>query len=189
MVEQQAAAAADRIAIQRQAESITYRQLNQQSNAVARRLIASGFRRGGYAVVCMPRGIELAIVLLAVLKAGGSYTWLEPSRNGFPRGVSIRVRQEDGEDQFLCVDVAGAVAQSAPNLPIVTRASDIACVLPDAEGAPAVMVPHATVVSLSRVAVDTAVWEGSGDALDLWAALMSGATIVLADPPACFAAA
>lgn len=186
IVEQQAAIFADRTAVDSRDGAITYRQLNQHANALARHLIASGFRRGGYAVVCMPRGIDLAAVLLAILKAGGSYTWFDPIvGGGFPPGVSIRVSRQGGAEQFLHVDVSRPtreLGQAGPNLPIVTRGSDIACVLPDTDGAPAVLVPHGTVTSLvGRAASDVARWDGAAGALDLWLGLMSGATIVLDD--------
>ena len=135
----------------------------------------------------MPRSGDLAIVLLAVLKAGGSYTWFDPASapDGYPPGLSIGGGRHGREDQFLSLDVSRLLADHAqpnPNLPIVTRGSDIACVLPDTDGAPAVLVPHATITSLMKVpARHVGRWAGEVGALDLWVGLMSGATVSVDD--------
>lgn len=195
LVEHQAAACGERLAIEAPGESVSYRELNQYANAVARQLMASGFRRAGYAVVRMPRGVELAAVLLGVLKAGGSYTWFDPSASAaWPEGISMRVCRRAGEDQFETVDIRRALgagrAQPGPNLPIVTRGSDIACVLPDSNGTPAMLVPHATVVALAERRVrHTGRWDGAAGALDLWLGLMSGGTITVDHQSAHIAAA
>jgi hypothetical protein len=194
LVERQVAACGERNAILNQGETVTYRELNGRANAVARALIAAGFRRGGYAVVCMPRGIDLAVVLLAILKAGGSYTWLDPASgpDGYPSGISIRVGRHTAEDEFQTIDVnrlLGAGAQLTPNLPILSRGSDIACVLPDADGTPAVLVPHGTIASMiDRPLPQAGRWAGEAGAVDLWLGLISGATVTVDDQPAVAAA-
>ena len=73
VIEEQAALNGDTPAIVDATRSLSYRELNRRANAVARCLIAHGFRRGGVATVNMPGCPELAIVCLAVLKAGGAY--------------------------------------------------------------------------------------------------------------------
>src|SRR5688500_5055046 len=78
---------------------ITYRDLNQRANALARYLIDRGLRRGSRAVVKLERGPELAVALLAVLKAGAAYTWLDlDERDMWPVGMSL-VRGSGGEHQ------------------------------------------------------------------------------------------
>ena len=166
---------------------MTYHDLNLQANAVARHLIANGFRRGGYAVVRMPRGVELAAVLLGVLKAGGSYLWLDATSTiGYPVGVSIANGSPASEqEQFLAIDVVSALrarVSSAPNLPILTRGSDIACILPDQSGSAAVFVPHETITSLSMSpAENSTTWAGEQGAFDLWLSLMRGQTLMIGD--------
>ena len=195
VIERQAAACGERTAILNRGETVSYRELNQQANAVARSLIASGFRRGGHAVVRMPRGVDLAIVLLAILKAGGSYTWFDPAScpDGYPPGVSMRHGRHAGEERFASVDVSRLLAcraQTNSNLPVVTRGSDIACVLPDMDGSPAVLVPHSTIASMmDRPVPQAGRWAGEAGALDLWVGLMSGATVTVDDQPAQVAAA
>ena len=183
IVEQHAALRGNLAALVYGDRTVSYRNLNYAANALARRLLASGFRRGGHAVVSMPLGIDLGIVLLAILKAGGSYTWSDPVA-GIPSGVSFSVGPSDGgEARYLHLDVSSALAEPVaccPNLPIITRGTDVACVLQEPSGSPGVMVPHATITALrSRGVPQQAPWIGAPGAFDLWMALMSGTTAVV----------
>jgi hypothetical protein len=190
IIEQRAATQGDLTAISAVRESLTYRELNQRANAVARHLIANGFRRGSLATVRLPRSPETAVVLLGILKAGGTYVLIDDERGAsesWPRGVSFAEKVDGDELRFLAIDMTGALqhpAQSCANLPILTRSSDVACVLPDRDGAPLVLVPHETIMSLhmslqNRSALRFAQWSGEPGALDLWIALMTGATVTL----------
>lgn len=165
--------------------TLSYRQLNQRANTVARYLLAQGFRRGGIATVCLPYDADIAVVLLGILKAGGTYVMMNPTTTTqWPRGVSF-VEQEDDEVRYRMIEITPALEhapQSSANLPIVVRGTDLACVIADTDGAPLMLVPHATITSLKRSAVPRfAEWSGEAGALDLWAALMSGATVTLTD--------
>jgi non-ribosomal peptide synthetase component F len=167
--------------------TLSYRELNQRANAVARHLLAQGFRRGGLATVCLPYDVETAVVLLGVLKAGGSYVLMNPATAAteWPRGVSFAEKVEGDEIRYRIVDIAPALErsrQSSANLPIVSRGTDLACVIADGDGEPLVLVPHATIMSLTNGSAPRfAEWSGEAGALDLWAALMSGATVTLTD--------
>lgn len=186
IIEQRAATQGDLTAISDAGASLTYRELNQRANAVARHLIANGFRRGSLATVRLPRSPETAVVLLGVLKAGGTYALIDDERGGsesWPPGVSFAEKVDGDELRFLAIDMTGALqhpAQSCANLPILTRGTDVACVLPDRDGAPVVLVPHETITSLqNRPGFRFAQWTGEPGALDLWTALMTGATVTL----------
>jgi hypothetical protein len=184
VVEQHAAIRASLPALRDGDRAVSYRELNNAANALARRLMTNGFRRGGHAIVSMPVGINLAIVLLAILKAGGSYTWSEPAAgSGVPPGVSFTVGSSRDEAQYLHLDVSSVLAEpvgSSPNLPIITRGTDVACVLKEAGDAPVVMVPHATITALrARAMPQPSPWVGDPGAFDLWMALMAGTTAVV----------
>ena len=186
IIEAQAARSGDAPAIADAHITLSYRELNQRANAVARHLIAHGFRRGGLAMVCLPRSAETAIVLLGILKAGGTYALVDSDGTPdirWPRGVSFVEKREGDEVRYRMVDVAPALQESprsCANLPVVARESDVACVIADGDGASVVHVPHATIMSLQRGAVSSfAEWSGEAGALDLWAGLMSGATVTL----------
>jgi len=168
--------------------TISYRELNQRANAVARHLLAQGLRRGAVATVCLPCDAETAVVLLGILKAGGTYVLLNPetTQPEWPRGVSFAQKAEGHEVRYQIVDVAPAfmaAPQSSANLPIVARCTDVACVIADTNGEPLMFVPHSTIVSLKRDGAPRCTeWSGQAGALDLWAALMSGATVTLNAP-------
>jgi non-ribosomal peptide synthetase component F len=186
IIEAHAAKTGDTPAIAEDGITLSYRELNHRANAVARHLIAHDFRRGGIATVRLPRSAETAVVLLGILKAGGTYVLIDdgaPSDAGWPRGVSFTEKQEGDEVRYRTVDIAPALQQppkSSANLPIVARESDVACVITDRDGSPMLMVPHATIMSLQqRAAPSLAEWSGEAGALDLWAGLMSGATVTL----------
>jgi acyl-CoA synthetase (AMP-forming)/AMP-acid ligase II len=187
IIEAYAARSGDSTAISDHQITLSYRELNQRANAVARHLIAHGFRRGGIATVCLSRCAETAIVLLGVLKAGGTYILIDCDANDgqWPHGVSFAEKREGDEVRYRTVDIAPALqrtAVSSANLPIVARASDVACVIADREGAPLVLVPHATIMSLQeRTVPPLAEWSGEAGALDLWAGLLNGATVTLSD--------
>jgi acyl-coenzyme A synthetase/AMP-(fatty) acid ligase len=192
LVEQHAAARGDTLAIIDTGRPVTYRELNNRANGIARELMTAGLRRGGHATVRMERGADLAIVLLAVLKAGASYTWVDAARGGdWPAGVSIRVGASGHEERYLTVDMSRPLRQplqTSPNLPVLTRGSDTACVL-RRDGA-IVLVPHATIAGLhSRSVARTTTWSHGEGALDLWPALITGAMLTVGEEAAAVAAA
>ena len=194
IVEQRAAQSPDTAALVDGDRTLTYRELNRRANLVARRLMNQGFRRNGQAVVNGERSLELAVVLLGVLKAGAAYSWLDHDDEGsWPPGLSFLEDDAGAEQKWLAVDVMGAMAEPTPmcpNLPIITRAGDVACVLRGVHGAPAVLVPHEAVTALlDRPVPSIGAWTGDPGALDLWLTLMAGATAVVPAAPLSVAAA
>ena len=186
IIEANAAQHGDTPAITGAGITLSYRELNQRANTMARHLLAHGFRRGGIATVCLPYDADIAVVLLGILKAGGTYVMMNPATTAtqWPRGVSL-VEQEGDEVRYRIIEITPALQhapQSSANLPIVVRGTDLACVIADTDGAPLMLVPHATITSLKRSAAPRfAEWSGEAGALDLWAALINGATVMLTD--------
>ena len=199
VIEHHAATRGDLVAIADRDRSCSYRQLNHGANAVARHFMARGFRRGAHACVRMPRGIDLGTILLAILKAGGSYTWSDPERevtdaaSSFgPAGVSIATGVDGAETRYLHLDVTSVLAApvaGCPNLPIMTRDTDVACILQN-NGAADVLVPHATITALrSRAVTHPTRWTGEPGAFELWMALMAGTTALVEGQSAAIVAA
>jgi len=179
----------DTVAVVDGTRTVTYRELNQRANTLARRLGECGLRRGSVALVQMPQSLELAIVLLAVLKAGAAYAWMDPASESaceLPANFCVAQRKSASEQRYLAVDIRNALAACAArpsaNLPILTRGSDIACVLPDAAGEPHVLVPHEAITSMPATA-HTGTWASEPGAFDLWITLMSGATMTVTERP------
>jgi len=175
LIEQRVAISGSAVAIVDGNHSCSYRELNSAANAFARRLMASGFRRGMRADVRMAPAVDLAVILLAILKAGGCYTWRTDD------SPSLAITINNGEPP-LAVMIGPRVdgVCGGPNLPVLTRETDIACVL---DGS--VAVPHATIVAMAACAeTGQSPWSGEQGAFDLWAALLSGAAAIVTPHPA-----
>ena len=174
LIEGHAATTGDALAVVEGDRTYSYRELNAAANLFARRLMTNGFRRGMRADVQMIPSVDLAVVLLAILKTGGCYTWRRADAPSFqiPTG---------GEGSSLLVnDLPVNGVCGGPNLPVITRDTDIACVLDRAAGEESIAVPHATIIAMaSRAAGGRSPWVGKAGAFDLWAALLSGATAVI----------
>ncbi|MFD4355049.1 non-ribosomal peptide synthase/polyketide synthase [Nocardia sp. NPDC058518] len=59
--------------------ALTYGELDEWSNRLARRLVAAGVGPESLVAVALPRSVELPVALLAVLKAGGGYLPIDPN--------------------------------------------------------------------------------------------------------------
>ena len=59
--------------------ALTYRQLDDRANQMARLLIAQGVVRHDRIGICLPRTADLVVALLAVLKTGACYVPLDPA--------------------------------------------------------------------------------------------------------------
>jgi hypothetical protein len=182
IVESHAATRGGQVALVGHDGTLTYRDLNLRANALARFLISKGLRRGSRVVVKMDRCPDLAVVLLAVLKAGGAYTWLEPGgHDEWPYGIALADGITGDAAPIIGIrEAIDASARSAPNLPILTRAEDIACVLPERNGLPGILVPHGTIAAMQAHPLSGAGnWSPEPGALDLWVPLMAGGTVTL----------
>ena len=178
IVEQQAAVSGDVTAIVHDDLQLTYRELNGRANGVARRLLDAGFRRGGHLMIAGEPGRDLATTLIAVLKAGGAYTWHLPGE--LPWLAAFAVGPDEDLQHYQPIDLEAILRhapRTSPNLPVLTRPSDVACVLPAPDQRP-VLVPHSTIAGLRRDPhAATLIWDGDPSAFDLWAGLMSGSTL------------
>jgi amino acid adenylation domain-containing protein len=59
--------------------SLTYEQLNRQSNQLARRLEKLGIGPEKIVALCLDRSLDLLVALLGILKAGGAYLPVDPA--------------------------------------------------------------------------------------------------------------
>ena len=60
-------------------QKLTYRELNQRANQVARHLLRLGLRTEELVAICMERSLDLIIALLGIMKTGCAYVPLDPS--------------------------------------------------------------------------------------------------------------
>ncbi|MGA3978868.1 amino acid adenylation domain-containing protein, partial [Ralstonia nicotianae] len=78
LFERQAAQTPEAIAVVFEAQSLTYAELNRRANRLAHGLIAQGIGPAQFVGIALPRGLDLLVALLAVLKAGAAYLPLDP---------------------------------------------------------------------------------------------------------------
>ncbi|MEA1671913.1 non-ribosomal peptide synthetase [Nitrospirillum sp. BR 11163] len=69
----------DRVTARCDGASLTYRQLWDRSESLARGLVAAGLRPDGVVALLLPRGLELLTLMVAVLRAGGAWLPLDPA--------------------------------------------------------------------------------------------------------------
>ncbi|RMP55440.1 Syringopeptin synthetase C, partial [Pseudomonas syringae pv. atrofaciens] len=60
-------------------QRLTYRELNEQANRLAHALRKQGVQPDSRVGICVERGAEMVVGLLAILKAGGGYVPLDPA--------------------------------------------------------------------------------------------------------------
>ncbi|MFJ9841393.1 non-ribosomal peptide synthase/polyketide synthase [Kitasatospora sp. NPDC101155] len=77
----QAARTPDAPAVRSAGARLTYRELDERSNRLARLLIAAGAGPERFVALALPRTADLAVALLAVLKSGAAYLPVDP---GYP---------------------------------------------------------------------------------------------------------
>jgi amino acid adenylation domain-containing protein len=60
-------------------QQLTYRQLNDRAEQLARQLRSMGVKPGVLVGICMERSVEMVVALLGILKAGGAYVPIDPA--------------------------------------------------------------------------------------------------------------
>jgi amino acid adenylation domain-containing protein len=146
---------------------ITYGELNQRANQLARALRKRGAGPGQRVGIFIERSIEMMVGLLAIQKSGAAYVPLDPAYPAerirltledaqvpvLVTQQSLRERLPDHDAQVLCIDsdwetIAG---ESATNLGKTATPEDIAYVIftSGSTGRPkGVQIPHRAVVNL-----------------------------------------
>ncbi|WP_122526718.1 non-ribosomal peptide synthetase, partial [Pseudomonas viridiflava] len=100
LFEAQVARTPDAVALESAGVCLSYRQLNEAANRLAHHLIGQGVQTESRVAVCLQRGPQLVVGLLAVLKAGGAYVPLDP---GYPMD-RLAYMLGDSEAVALLVD-------------------------------------------------------------------------------------
>ncbi|TPG85648.1 amino acid adenylation domain-containing protein [Brevibacillus laterosporus] len=132
----------DEIAVVFEDNYLTYRELNEKANRLARTLREKGVKQETLVGILVERSLEMMVALMAVLKSGGAYLPIDPDvpeermnyisndsqmnvlliQNKFIGKVSY-----DGE--IIDVENEAAYAQDATNLNHINQAHDLAYVI------------------------------------------------------------
>ncbi|MFJ8632672.1 amino acid adenylation domain-containing protein [Streptomyces sp. NPDC093568] len=91
---------------------LTYAELLRQADHLAARLQAHGVRRGHRVGLLLPRGADMAIAAVAVLRAGGAYVPLDPAHP--PVRLAYMV---DNSGTSLLLTAAGTTGRSGTDVP------------------------------------------------------------------------
>jgi amino acid adenylation domain-containing protein len=91
--ERQAARAPHAVAVSCGDERLTYGELDERANRLARRLRARGVGPEARVGLCLERGIDAVVGILAILKAGGAYVPMDP---GYPADRLAYVLEDAG---------------------------------------------------------------------------------------------
>jgi amino acid adenylation domain-containing protein len=118
LVAEQAARTPDLVAVSHGDSTLTYRQLDTQSDELARRLSAVGVGGGAVVAVVLERSLELIVALMAILKAGGAYLYLDPAEPAEQRSRITR----DAAAEFAVV--GPGTADQAPDVTRVLSITD-----------------------------------------------------------------
>ncbi|HZY17563.1 MAG TPA: MupA/Atu3671 family FMN-dependent luciferase-like monooxygenase [Ramlibacter sp.] len=96
----------DQVAVTIGSESLSYRELEQRSDALAHRLVARGVQPGAVVGLCLPRTPALLVAVLGIWKAGAAYLPLDPE---YPR-ERLQLMVEDSQAPVVLVSAATAGA-------------------------------------------------------------------------------
>jgi amino acid adenylation domain-containing protein len=102
LFERQVAATPQALALEFEEQRLSYQDLNEQSNRLARHLWGLGVGPEERVAICLHRGVEMVVAILAVWKAGGAYVPLDPS---YPR-ERLNYMLRDSRPRVLLTDVA-----------------------------------------------------------------------------------
>jgi amino acid adenylation domain-containing protein len=97
----------DAVAVVFAGRTLTYRQLDERSSALARGLRARGVEAGATVGLCAERSLEMIIGMLGILKAGAAYVPLDPRH---PRARLLHVVRDAGTALVL---LHGATAMAS----------------------------------------------------------------------------
>ncbi|MFD0969298.1 amino acid adenylation domain-containing protein, partial [Plantactinospora endophytica] len=115
LIERQVALTPDAPAVAHGADTLSYAQLDERANRLARLLVAGGAAPERFVAVAVPKSVDLVVALVAVLKSGAAYLPLELS---YPV-ERLRVMVEEVAPVLLLthssVDVAAEIAAGGPN--------------------------------------------------------------------------
>ncbi|MFP2929328.1 amino acid adenylation domain-containing protein, partial [Pyxidicoccus sp. 3LG] len=115
----QAARTPDAVAVTFEERQLTYAELQRRANQLANHLRAEGVRTGDRVGICLERSLELAVGVLAILKAGAAYVPLDPT---YPAERLALMVQDSGAARVL---TQSHLSLALPGALFVDRAAEL----------------------------------------------------------------
>lgn len=214
LFEEQAARTPDAIALASGQDILTFAQLNGRANQLARYLQSRGALSHRAIGLCLPRGLDMVIALLATLKVGAAYAPLDPT---YPPDRLAYMLRDVRADVVLTIDELGPRLPDAVENPLyIDRLAGEIAAMSDADlttqvhpddlcyilytsgstGAPkGVAIPHRAVVRLvlgadyarfepDEVFLQLAPISFDASTFEIWGSLLHGARLVIPPPGA-----
>jgi len=111
-------------------EMLSYDGLNRRANQLARYLRGIGVRRGDFVGICLDRGADLVVSVLAVLKAGGAYVPLDPE---YPEARRQFVLTDTTPAAIVCHARYKSALSAAKNVVALEECAKQIALQPDAD--------------------------------------------------------
>lgn len=73
--------------------SFTYMQINQASNILGHLLVKIGTQRGDVVMIYSHQGVDLVVAVMGILKAGATFSVLDPAYPPDPQNVYLEVAE------------------------------------------------------------------------------------------------
>ncbi|CAM4050088.1 non-ribosomal peptide synthetase [Nocardia ninae] len=150
LLERQAAATQDAVALVSGPDQLTYRAVHGRANRLARALIERGVGPESLVAVALPRSSELIIALLAVLKAGGAYLPIDPDYSPDRIGFMLT----DAAPVLVITDgaLAATIAGDAAPQALITDAAETVGMLAALDDSPIIATDRGAPLHPSHVA-------------------------------------
>ena len=108
--------------------TFTYRQIDEASNILAHHLIDAGIKLGDVVMVYAYRGVDLVVAVMGVLKAGATFSVIDPAYPPLRQNIYLNVAQPKA---LIVIEKAGTLDQLvldyiASNLSLATRVPALA---------------------------------------------------------------
>ena len=196
----------DDLAVEMGTTRLSYRELNERANRLARHLQAVGVLRGDRVGLCLTQSPHVIVAMTAILKAGAAYVPLDPAipaarKTGILQDTAAKVLisetslalAQGGVQRFLVdTDAKLLAALSAENLGDAIRPEDVAYVMytSGSTGKPkGIAVPHRgivrTVLNTNYVAfkrsdrvAQVTTFSFDLSTFEIWGALLNGAKLI-----------
>lgn len=106
----------------------TYQQINETSNIVGNYLVSTGIQRGDVVMIYSSRGVDLLVSVLGVLKAGATFSVIDPAYPPARQNIYLEVAKPKG---LIVIKSAGELDQLVEDyikdeLDVISRIPEIA---------------------------------------------------------------